>query len=315
MRSIGLIAVGVAIMMSAIYCKPQCGCGSDGKRGDLTIVPIDGLNNVSDEDAYSVKKFIDLKSNIDRSYLFGRRGKGALDKGYYYAAQVPFGRYRIELQSRSNSDSFGRVIDVCQQDERVEVPRQSARVHIVPLLVDGSSVDDGSTDSVAVTKFQNTLDGTEMSGLFKQGVADQIPYGNYDLEFALPLGIIKREVDVFQPDVWVFSGSQGFYGDTVHSGPANIVRGEVKNIPANERPVFMTLSGVYVSYMINSVVSDADGVNGTFSFTGANPTGVFTLYTIGRSGVLDVREFRLPREAEITIDLSHSNPPKIDVAQ
>jgi hypothetical protein len=36
--------------------------------------------------------------------------------------------------------------------------------------------------------------------------------------------------------------------------PSEIVR--LNNIPANERPVFMTMSGVYVPEAINSVVSD-----------------------------------------------------------
>lgn len=160
--------------------------------------------------------------------------------------------------------------------------------------------------------FHNNWDGTEMSGLFHGGVADQIPYGSYDLKFALPLGLINREVDVFQPDVWVISDSQGFYGDRVYSGPSNIVRGEVRNIPVKERPIFLTMSAVNIPYMINSVVTDTDAGNGTFSFVGVNPNSVFMLYTIGKSGVLDVREFELPRKSDIVIDLAHPNPPKID---
>jgi hypothetical protein len=38
------------------------------------------------------------------------------------------------------------------------------------------------------------------------------------------------------------------------------------------------------------------------------------LYTIGKSGILDVREFKIPRESEIIIDLSRSNPPSVDNA-
>jgi hypothetical protein len=200
------------------------------------------------------------------------------------------------------------LIDVCQQNEKVEVPRQFARVHIVSLLTGISSVTTGSPDLITVTKFQNTWDGTEMSGLFKKGGADQIPYGSYDLEFILPLGVIKRKVDVFQPDVWVFSGSQGFYGLIDSSGPGNVVRGELKNIPANERPIFMIMSGVYIPYTINSVVTEAGDGSGTFSFEGYNPLSVYMLYTIGKSGILDAREFQLPEESEINNDLSHSNP-------
>jgi hypothetical protein len=195
----------------------------------------------------------------------------------------------------------------------VEVPREFARVHIVPLLAGISSVEAESTETLKVTKFQND-DGTEMSGMFKGGVADQIPYGYYDLEFLLGLGDVKREVHVFQPDVWVFSDSGGYYGDTDASGPGNVIRGELKSIPANERPVFMIMSGVYFPYTINSVVSDTGDGSGSFSFVGNNPSGRFMLYTIGKSGILDAREFGIPRESEITIDLSHPSPPKIDDA-
>lgn len=123
------------------------------------------------------------------------------------------------------------------------------------------------------------------------------------------MGYIKREVDVFQPDVWVFSGSPAFYGDADTSGPGNVIRGELKNIPANERPIFMTMSGIYFSYTINSVVSETGNGSGSFSFIGKNPSGKFMLYTIGKSGILDAREFGIPRDSVITVDLSHRTPP------
>jgi hypothetical protein len=75
----------------------------------------------------------------------------------------------------------------------------------------------------------------------------------------------------------------------------------------------MTMSGVYVPYMINSAVSDTGSGKGTFSFLRVNPNSVFMLFTIGKSGILDAREFKLPREPEIIIDLAHPNSPKIDV--
>lgn len=314
MNIIKSMAIAAAIVMSVTCCRPQCNCGTGGKKSILTIVPIDRSKSWSNQDEYDVKEFVNLQSNTDLSRLFGRHEKGPLDKGPYYAAEVPFGRYWIKLQSRSGSGSFGRLIDVCKQDEKVEIPRQAARVHIVPLTSGDGSVRYGSKDSVTVTRFQNTLDGTEMSGLFKGGSADQIPYGDYDLEFVLPLGVIKREVDVFQPDVWVYSSSQGFYGDTAYSGPANFVHGEVMNIPAHERPVFMIMSGIYVPYTINSFVSDDDSGHGSFSFIGANPYGDFMLYTVGKSGVLDARMFKVPRESKIMIDLSHPNAPTNDAA-
>jgi hypothetical protein len=308
-----LATIAIILLVTTPCCRAQCSSGTGSKRSDLTILPLDTSKSLSDQDAFVVKEFVDLRSNIDRSGLFGRHVKGHIDNYSYYAAQVPFGRYRIKLQSKSGSASFGRLIDVCQQDEKVEIPSQFARVHIVPLITSYSSVKDGPTDLVTVTKFQNALDGTEMSGLFKGAFADQIPYGSYDLEFILPLGLIKREVDIFQPDVWVFSGSGGGIEDKASSGPGNVVRGEVRNIPANEKPVFMIMSGVYIPYTINSVVSEADSGNGTFSFIGVNPYSEFMLYTIGKSGVLDARMFKLPRDSEIVIDLSQPSPPKKDL--
>ncbi len=256
-----------------------------------------------------------MRSNVDRSQLFGRNKKVHIDNPAYYAAHVPFGRYRIKLRSKSSSVSFGRLIDVCQRDESVEVPREFARVHIFPLLGGLTSVEAESTATLKVTKFQNELDDTDISDQFKQGVADQIPYGNYDLEFLLGLGDVKREVDVFQPDVWVFSDSGGFNGDADITDPINVIRGGLKNIPSNERPIFMIMSGVYFPYTINSVVSDTGNGSGSFSFVGDNPGGRFMLYTVGKSGVLDARMFQIPRDSEIMIDLSHPSPPKIDDAR
>jgi hypothetical protein len=299
----------VMLLMVAKCCVSQCGPGTNGRKSNLTIAPIDRSKSLSERDAYDVKEFVDLRSNVDRARLFGRNKKIHLDNPAYFAAHVPYGRYRIKLQSRSGSDSFGRYIDVCQPDETVEVPREFARVHIVPLLAGISSVEAGSTETLTVTRCRNE-DGTEMSSMFKAGVADQIPYGYYDLEFLLGLGYVKRELHVFQPDVWVFSDSGGYYGDTGHSGPGGIVHGALKNIPAKERPVFMIMSGVYFPYTINSVVSDTDDGGGSFSFIGNNPSGEFMLFTIGKSGVLDVREFNIPEKYEFTIDLSHPNPPK-----
>jgi hypothetical protein len=313
MNVIKLIAVAFILLVSASCCRPQCNGATSGKKSNLTIVPIDRSKSLAERDSFAVKEFMDLRLNVDRSRLFGRNKKIHIDNPYYYAAHVPYGRYRIKLQSRSGSDSFGRYIDVCQPDEKVEIPREFARVHIVPLLVDGNSVKDDSSEFIRVTKFQNTSDDTEMSGLFQHTVADQIPYGYYDLEFTMALGVVKRELHVFQPDVWVFSDSPRSFGDADISGPGGVIRGELKNIPASERPVFMIMSGVYIPYTINSVVSDTGNGSGSFSFVGDNPSGRFMLYTIGKSGILDAREFGIPRDAEITIDLSHPNPPKIDV--
>jgi hypothetical protein len=323
MKTIKLIAFAVVLLVSVPPCRPQSGCKTGGNKTNLLIEPIDRSKDSPIWDLYYIKKFVDLRTNKDRSSLFGRNKKAHIDHLAYYAAKVTNGRYRITLQSRSGSDSFGRLIDVCPREnpqwnlpyESVEVPREFGRVHIVSLLTGLNSVESESADVVFVGKFQNTLDGTDMSDLFKDAVADHIPYGSYHLEAAVGLAGVERDVDVFQPDVWVFSDSKGFYGDSDGpSSPDNIVSGELRTIPANEKPVFMVMSGVYMPYTINSVVSDMANGNGTFSFIGTNPVGEYMLYTIGKSGILDAREFKAPRESKIVIDLAHPSTPKIDDA-
>lgn len=310
------LLLAAAICVSTICCRSQCNCGTGGKKSNLTLVPIDRSTSLAELDDYEVKEFVDLRTNTDRSGLFGSDKKGRHDHPAYFAGQVPYGRYRIRLQSKSGHDSFGRLIDVCQPDESVEVPREFARVHIIPLVVDGKSVNIDSSSSIKVKKFQNRLDDTDISELFKQGVADQIPYGYYDLELILPLGSVKREVDVFQPYVSVYSDSPGYMGDAFTSGPGGVVSGELKNIPAGEKTVFMIMSGVYFPFTINSVVSDTGLGSGSFSFVGNNPSGEFMIYTVGKSGILDAREINIPRDlgSKITIDLAHPSPPNINHA-
>ncbi|MGC1483396.1 MAG: hypothetical protein WA789_06340 [Candidatus Acidiferrum sp.] len=251
---------------------------------------------------------MNLKSQRDLSGLFGVNPK----LGPFAADHVPFGTYRIKIQSQSGPEVFERLIDVCEKDESVEVPSHFARVHVVVLNTTANSVEDAGPGLVRVAKFQS-VDGTKMTSLFKGAVADEVPYGSYDLELFDPLGgVIKRRVDAFQQDVWVYSGLVARDGERPYSGPDNVVLGEVENIPANERPIFVTMLGVYVPHMINSRVSDLRAGTGTFSLTGVNTTGFFMLLTIGSSGILDTRELKLPAEGPIVVDLSHPNPPKVE---
>ena len=303
-----LIVMAIILLLSSRCCEPQCGVKSIGKRGALAVTPTDGLGHPLGPGPYSVKEFINLKSKKNLSGLFGVNSK----MGPLAAEHVPFGTYKIKIKSLSGSEVFGRVIDVCQENESIEVPDHFARVHVALLITAARSVKNAGTGLVHVRTFRSD-DGTEMAGFFKGAVADEIPYGSYDLELFDPIGgVIKRQVDVFQQEVWVYSGLLARVGDSRYIGPANIVRGKVENIPANERPVFVTMSGVYIPRMINSTVSDTGDGRGTFGLAGINPDGVYMLFTIGRSGILDAREFQLPGESEIVVDLSRPNPPKVE---
>lgn len=299
----------IIMFLMTMPCVPQCSGGARLANRYLSIALTDGLGHPLGPGSYSVKEFMNLKSKRDLSGLFGANSK----MGPFTAEHVPFGTYRIKIQSQSGAEVFGRLIDVCQEDESVEVPSHFARVHVVLLNTTAHSVEDAGPNLVRVAEFRS-VDGTKMTGLFKGAVADEVPYGSYDLELFDPLGgVIKRRVDAFQQDVWVYSGLVARDGDRPYSGPDNVVRGKVENIPATERPIFVTMSGIYVPHMINSSVSDSGAGTGTFSLTGVNPTGFFMLFTIGRSGILDTREIKLPVESEIVVDLSHPNPPKVEV--
>jgi hypothetical protein len=303
-----LITMGIICLLTAPCCRPQCSTESNGRKGTLNVSLTDGLGHPLGPGPYSVKEFMSLNSKKDLSRLFGVNSR----MGPLAAEHVPFGTYRIKIQSQSGSEVFGRLIDVCRRDVSAEVPDHFAKVHVVLLTTTASSVEDVGPNLVRVAEFRN-IDGTAMTGLFKGAVAEGVPYGSYDLELFDPLGgLIKRQVDAFQQDVWVYSGLVASYGDTSYSGPSNVVHGEIKNIPSDERPLFVTMSGIYVPYMINSNVSDAETGAGAFSLTGVNPTGFFMLFTIGRSGVLDAREVKLPVEGKIVIDLSRPDPPKIE---
>jgi hypothetical protein len=274
----------------------------------VAITPSSGLGPLPDKAPFAVKEFINLKSQRDLSASFGADAK----LGPFWIKHVPYGTYRIKIQY--GSEEFGRLIDVCDPDESIEVSNRFARVRIVLLDTNTSSVKEADARLVTVKSFRN-LDGTEMKSLFKGAVAGEVPFGSYDLEMFHPLaGRIKRQVDVYQEDVRVFSGILWFgLGDRNYNGPENVVQGEIQNIPANERPLFVTMSGIYAPFMSNSTVSDSGGGSGTFSLNGANPLGEYLLYTIGRSGILDAREIKVPRETKVMIDLSHPNPPMKDL--
>ena len=300
-------AIGM-IFLVTLPCTPQCSRGTTGKNRYVAITPSSGLGPLPNKTPFAVKEFINLKSKRDLSASFGADPK----LGPFWIEHVPYGTYLIKIQY--GSEVFGRLIDVCDPDESVEVPNRFARVRVVLLNTTINSVEEDDASLVKVESFRN-LDGTEMKSLFNGPVADEVPYGSYDLEIFHPLaGTMKRQIDVYQEDVRVFSGFLWFgLGDRNYNGPENVVLGEIENIPAHERPVFVTMSGIYAPFMSNSSVSDSGEGSGTFSLNGANPMGEYLLYTIGRSGILDAREIKLPREGKVMIDLSHPNPPKKDL--
>ena len=130
------------------------------------------------------------------------------------------------------------------------------------------------------------------------------PYGIYQIKLSDPFtGIIRREVDVFQPSVWVLSGLLAFGEYPAFLGPRAMVEGKVVNIPNGERPVYVRLMGLYFEHTLDDLVKGTASA-GDFTLAGFNPDGLYILLTIGRSGILDAREIKLPPSEPVVIDLA-----------
>jgi hypothetical protein len=178
---------------------------------------------------------------------------------------------------------------------------QSATVHVV--LVAGDGVDLGK---VKVESFKS-LEGKEARDLFRENTGTKVPYGVYDMTAGLGGYLVKRTVDVVQPEVWVVIHPYISIGDTVGYGPNFVVRGTVKNLNPNDEPIYVRLVGVYSEYAGDTKVKSA-GTNGTFTLSGIVPDGRYVLITTGRSGVLDMRPLNNENAplSPVEIDLAKS---------
>ena len=84
-----LLAMGIILLLIAPCCRPQCGVGIGDKKGTLNIALTDGLGHPLGPGSYSVKEFVNLKSDRDLSGLFGANSK----MGPFTAEHVPFAGY------------------------------------------------------------------------------------------------------------------------------------------------------------------------------------------------------------------------------
>lgn len=292
----------VLLLLIPVQCVGQRGCRSG--QSHLTLHPTDGLGRPLSQAV--IKSFVDLRSGKDFAESFGK------DRKSPFSASLPFGRYRVEIGTSPGKNAFGRIVDVCYKDESVEVPNRFGRVYVFLFTTNDNGIEDVDNSLVNVADFKNTADGTNMAQLFKSGVATEVPYGSYVLKISDPLGgVIRRRVDVFQADVSVFSGLLAYGEGGAYSGPLNIVQGQITNIPMNEKPIFVTMSGIYIPYMINSTVSPDGDNQGTFTFEGVIPSGVYMLFTVGKLGVLDARQLTVPVKGEVVVELSHPHPPEV----
>jgi hypothetical protein len=304
----------ILLCLLADNCLAQCADHREGKpHGNnryLAITFVDWLQQTPlIPPEWRVSELFNLDKKRDYSNLFGKRKKDPT-----MADHVPYGNYRLTIDYGGKAISTN--LSVCQWEESAEVTNRFARVHIVGVLADSKSVTlEGTNDpTLKVARFKHQSDDTDFADHFQKGEGDHIPYGSYRLELLQGIGVDIRDVDVFQDDVWVYSGTLGSLGDSNFSGPGGVVSGEVLNIPDAEKPLFVTLSGLYTPFMINSQVTELAGGRGSFQFVGDNQMGDYVLYTVGRSGVLDARTFNMAdllNDLRITVDLAHASPLKV----
>lgn len=276
------------------------------QSGKATVIldVTDGLGMDLNSTDVSVVSFESLDQRKDFALSFNH------DHGLNWTARgIPFGHYRVTV----HGEKFGtkaRLVDIYDQFVSIEVPTRYATVSIefksdlenggIPSTPGGKLVKD-----VAKINSFRSLDGTEFSSQFQSCQGSGIPYGIYQMEIADPLnGKIHSVVDVFKPEVWVLSGLLAYGEYPKYSSPKNIVSGVVSNIPDSERPVYVKMLGMYFNATIDDRVA-GNSSSGSFSLSGFSADGTYLLLTIGRSGVLDVRQIVLPQNDPIEIDLTN----------
>jgi len=212
------------------------------------------------------------------------------------ASGVPYGRYDLRVQAPGFPEA-DRIVDVLGPEVSVEVCVRTATVHLV------SAVDlDQAFTGLRVNSFKSREDNLDLAGQFRGGTASKIPYGVYDLWADHPLGSAHRRVDVFQQEVWVIVGLEVYGELPEHRAPGRTISGRIENITAGDEPLYVRLVGIYVGFSIDDKVRVA-GSSGTFTLAGLNPFAKFFLITVGRRGILDVRQLDTSQTNPIVVDL------------
>lgn len=268
-------------------------------KGDATVVfdVTDGLGTKVGGGDVKVESFL----NVDTGQDF--RQKFLYAKGMWSANKIQYGRYKIRVRG-NDFLSIEQPIDVCNPFVDVEIPTKFSAIRIATIPNSSDTQSPKQNELVKVISFENE-DGTDFSEKFKKGEAGNIPYGLYELKAIGPIGgLIWREVDVFQPEVWVMAGFTGEYGDVDFVQPNQRLHGVVKHIPESEEPLFVKLLGVRCEANLDGKVDAASGVFSMAISAGSCP---YLLLTIGRSGILDAREISLPLNGEVEIDLASAH--------
>ncbi|MHB8753402.1 MAG: hypothetical protein ACYC92_00360 [Candidatus Acidiferrales bacterium] len=264
----------------------------DARTAAVHVVVVDGLGQGNLQGG-KIKSFKNLQTGRDLAASF--HVDRFLDQT---AAKVPFGHYELVLSQPGFPDAE-RPVDVFASDVNVEVCVRTATVHV---LIVGAFTHDKLP--IQVESFKSREDDFDLAKRFKGGTGIKIPYGTYDLRVTMPYAReARRRVDVFQPGVWVVVELEFASEGPAFRAPQWIVTGSVTNIKPDEAPIYVSLVGIHATYRIDDKVK-MSGSSGTFKLAGFIPEVRFLLITSGQSGVLDIRQIKIPRDNPVVIDLA-----------
>lgn len=173
---------------------------------------------------------------------------------------------------------------------RGQDPHKPANIHL--RIVDHSGEDLGDAK---VTEFRANANGKDFSARFQHNNASSVPYGVYHLRaHATGFYSAERDVQVFQPDVWVVLGlTLGEEG-----GPSRFsIEGTVTGHDVARQPVWLRLFGIESGLVVDGRADET----GKFILAGI-PQGRYVLISIQRQKVIGLRPIRIPLDGRVIID-------------
>jgi hypothetical protein len=176
--------------------------------------------------------------------------------------------------------------------------RQEPQIALVQIIVvDGTGRNLGRAE---ISTFTESDTDKDYGILFRDGQG-RVPFGDYVLKVHSP-GFFtgERQVQVFQPSVWVVVGLDPGAESRVAS-PLTRVTGKLIDVKSTEKPVYLHLSGLYLDFRADTKLDTTD----QFEFRGRIPTGKFLLTTAGRSGILDIQEVDIPTTKPLLLRVDH----------
>src|SRR6185437_9554866 len=292
----GVAAVVLASCTLGVSAKAH----EHARMAAVHVFVVDGLGQGQLQGG-KIKSFKNLQTGRDLAVSF--HVDRFLDQT---AANVPFGHYDLVVAQPGFPDAE-RPVDVFAADVDVQVCVRTATVHVV---IVGAFTHDKLP--IQVESFKSREDDFDLAKRFEGDTGIKIPYGTYDLRVKKPYAReAQRRVDVFQPDVWVVVELEFASEGPAFRAPQWIVTGSVTNIGPDEAPIYASLVGIHATYRIDDKVK-ISGSSGTFKLAGFVPEVRFLLITSGQSGVLDIRQIKIPHDSPVVIDLGKKENQAIE---